>query len=278
MNAWEARDRTLRDVLTPWPVRGLQSLLGQEPVAEAGDALPLGWHWLFFREITRPGALGDDGHPRRGGFLPPVSRPRRMWAGGHLVAHSPLVLGEAAVLHSRVERVEEKTGRSGALTVVTVRHEVHQGGRAVEEEQVLIYRDSEREQGRTAAGSSPSPSEAAAGGTRWSETYTPTRVALFQFSALTWNAHRIHYDHTWATGREGYQDILVHAPLTALLLLDRASRHDGAPRSFRYRALSPLYVERPITLAGLEPDGPEEEVVEARTADGTVAMRGWAGR
>ena len=217
--------------------------------------------------------------------MPDVDLPRRMWAGGTLRSLRPVVIGEAAELRSGVTRVEEKRGKSGRLVFVTVGQTVLRGGRAcVEEEQVMVYRGAESRPAARGgvAGSDPAPDAA------WSETFLPTSVTLFRFSALTNNAHRIHYDHVYATEAEGYPGLLVHGPLTALLLLDAAGRHGSKPVTrFRYRALAPLFVDQPITLVGwaesARAEGGQppsglvhgERVVEALGPDGAVAMRGW---
>lgn len=298
------------DTLAPWPCRAMLGLLDRDPDALAeGYQLPLGWHWLYFKDAMPASALGPDGHGPRGGFMPKVDLPRRMWAGGTLRALRPVLIGEAAELRSEVRDVKEKMGKSGRLVFVDVARTVLQDGRpCVEEEQVIVYREAERipsaqtappddtvlresaaqagpvaqRAGRTTPGGPPTAAPA------WTETLHPTPVTLFQFSALTWNAHRIHYDHPYVTRREGYPGLLVHGPLTALLLLDAATRHAAAPpSSFRYRALAPLYVNEPITLVGrreaptrgtadAEPHDPAtgHPVVEARGPTGTAAMRG----
>ena len=268
----------------------MQALLDRDSAGlREGDPLPLGWHWFYFKQPIRASSLGADGHERRGDFMPEVELPRRMWAGGTLRSLAPVLIGERAELRSRVCGVEEKRGKSGRLVFVTVGQTVVQGGRVcVEEEQVIVYRgvgsraparggapgpDSDRDAGQAPAGA-------------WSETFVPTAVTLFQFSALTHNAHRIHYDHPYATDVEGYPGLLVHGPLTALLLLDAAGRHGTEQVTrIRYRALAPLYVDQPITLRGREeskPGGsgsaaslPGERVVEALRPDRTAAMRGW---
>ncbi|MDE2793490.1 MAG: MaoC family dehydratase N-terminal domain-containing protein [Gemmatimonadota bacterium] len=263
----------------------MQALLDRDPDGlREGDPLPLGWHWFYFQQPLRASSLGVDGHERRGAFMPEVDLPRRMWAGGTLRSLGPVRIGERVELRSRVTGVEEKRGKSGRLVFVTVGQTVLQGGRpCVEEEQVIVYRGAGPRP--TVGASAPGPAREAV----WNETFLPTSVTLFRFSALTNNAHRIHYDHPYATDEEGYPDLLVHGPLTALLLLDAAERHGaGQVTRFRYRALAPLFVGRRITLVGRpglsrsggspSPAGrssASERVVEALGPDGRVAMRGW---
>lgn len=268
-------ERVRAEILSRGPAGIMQALLDRDPDGlREGDPLPLGWHWFYFQQPVRASRLGADGHERRGDFMPEVDLPRRMWAGGTLRSLAPLLIGERAELRSRVTGVEEKRGKSGRLVFVTVGQTVLQGGRAcVEEEQVIVYRGADpRPAARAPA---PGPGDGA-----WSETFLPTPVTLFRFSALTNNAHRIHYDYPYATEVEGYPDLLVHGPLTALLLLDAAGRRGPGPMTrFRYRALAPLFVGQRITLVGTAKPvraGDREWVVEALGRDGAVAMRGWA--
>ncbi|MDE2875264.1 MAG: MaoC family dehydratase N-terminal domain-containing protein [Gemmatimonadota bacterium] len=291
--------RVRAEVLSRGPAGIMQALLGRDPDGlREGDPLPLGWHWFHFKQPIRASSLGADGHERRGDFLPEVDLPRRMWAGGTLRWRGPLVIGEPAELRSRVTGVEEKRGKSGRLVFVTVGQTVLQGGRVcVEEEQEIVYREAGRARPAPATAVQPvgearSPSSAPARDIAWSEAFLPTAVTLFRFSALTDNAHRIHYDHPYATDVEGYPGLLVHGPLTALLLLDAAGRHGTeAVTRFRYRALAPLFVDRRIALVGRRGSSRSDEsrspaggsfaterVVEALGPDGKVAMRGWVVR
>ena len=306
----ERRTRVHTDILAPGPARAMLGLLDRDPrgIAE-GDALPLGWHWLYFRQPTRASRLARDGHEVRGDFMPDVDLPRRMWAGGTLRTLHPVSLGEPAQLRSRIASITGKRGRSGRLVFVTVGHAVLQRDRrCVEEEQVIVYREPAPRASAATVRPKSAPRQAAtcaqgggsaqAAGMRdvassggegtgptpeWTETFLPTTVTLFQFSALTYNGHRIHYDHPYVTRQEGYPGLLVHGPLTALLLLDAAQRHSPRPvRQFRYRALAPLFVDQPIVLAGPSAPAPaaesgsaRERVVQALGPSGAVAMRGW---
>ena len=306
----ERRTRVHTDILVPGPAQAMLGLLDRDPRAIAeGDPLPLGWHWLYFRQPCRASRLASDGHEVRGDFMPDVDLPRRMWAGGTLRSLRPVALGERAELRSEIASITEKRGRSGRLAFVTVGHTVLQEGRpCVEEEQVIVYRESAPRPSAATARPQAAREKAAApgrgGGTaaaaagrdvatgsggradpvpEWTETFLPTTVTLFQFSALTYNGHRIHYDHPYVTQQEGYPGLLVHGPLTALLLLDAAQRHSPRPvRRFRYRALAPLFADQPIALAGrvapagADASGPQRErIVEALAPSGAVAMRGW---
>lgn len=247
---WVGRERVEEDLLDLFPARGMAALLDRDPEGLAeGAPLPRGWHWLYFKPLVRRSDLGEDGHERLGTFLPPVELGGRMWAGGTLAFPGELRLGERALRRSTIESVEEKRGRSGRLVFVTVRHRIETaGGPAVDEAQHVVYREAT---GGGAPEASPAPSSPA-----WSETLTPDAVTLFRFSALTFNGHRIHYDHPYATEREGYPGLVVHGPLLALLLLDAAVRHGGRdPARFAYRAVSPLFAGEAIRVEGVEPLG-----------------------
>ncbi|MYC99398.1 MAG: acyl-CoA dehydrogenase [Gammaproteobacteria bacterium] len=306
----ERRTRVHTDILAPGPAQAMLGLLDRDPRAiSEGDPLPLGWHWLYFRQPVRASRLARDGHEVRGDFMPDIDLPRRMWAGGTLRSPRPVALGEPAELRSEILSVTEKRGKSGRLVFVTVGHTVLQRDRrCVEEEQVIVYREAAPRPAAATARPQAGRQKAAApgrgGGTavaagaddmaggsgghadptpEWTESFLPTTVILFQFSALTYNGHRIHYDHPYVTKHEGYPGLLVHGPLTALLLLEAAQRHSPRPvRQFRCRALAPLFVDHPITLAGqaapagADGSGPQQErIVEALAPSGAVAMRGW---
>lgn len=249
LQEWVGRTTNAEDDLSLAHARGLVALLDRDPDAlRAGIPLPECWHWIYFRPATPRSELGPDGHARRGGFLPPIDLPRRMWVGGRIRFLAPLLIGRPAVRRSSITSISSKSGRSGELVFVTVRHDVGTlDGVAIEEEQDLVYR------GAPPPGeiprSEPPPAPAA-----WSERFRADPVTLFRFSALTYNGHRIHYDHPYATGVEGYPGLVVHGPLTALLLMDAATRQregsSGRPLGFQYRAVSPLFADEEITLAG----------------------------
>ncbi len=236
---------------------------------QAGERLPPLWHWLYLHDPAPQSRLGPDGHERRGDFLPPVLFPRRVWAGGHVRFLGPLLLGAPAARTVTVETVEEKEGRAGPFVRVTVRHRVEGPvGPAVDEVQQLAYRPARGPEEATSPGASPVDLPPAA----WSDRFEATTVALFRFSALTLNAHRIHYDAPYVTGQEGYSGLIVHAPLLALLLLDAAGRRRARPPAeFEYRALAPAFA--PVTLR-LQGTAGEDEMEVWAEADGRVVMRG----
>lgn len=261
---WVGRNRVEEDLLDPFFARGMNALLDRDPEAFAeGTPLPAGWHWLHFKPLVPRGELGEDGHERRGSFLPPVPDARRMWAGGALTLHHELRLGERALRRSTVEAVERKAGRSGDLVFVTLRHRITTArGLAVDERQDLVYRPA----GAPAIRPGPEPPTNPA----WSDPFTADAVTLFRFSALTFNGHRIHYDAPYATGEEGFPGLVVHGPLLALLLLDGATRRgampDGPrpPQRFEYRAMGPLFAEEPFRVEGTSPEPADSSEEEAR--------------
>jgi 3-methylfumaryl-CoA hydratase len=261
---------TERDELSLAPARGMAALLDRSAEAiQRGEVLPWGWHWLYFHPTSRQSELASDGHSRRGDFLPAVPLPRRMWVGGKLRFESPLRLGEPIERESTITAIREKEGRTGRLIFVTVRHLIGSGGApAIAEEQELVYRAA-AQPGERRAGGPPPPDDCP-----WRDTVPTDPVFLFRFSALTFNGHRIHYDHPYATTVEGYPGLLVHGPLTALLLLDFAVRQSPGrrPGAFEYRAEGPLFGGEPVVLVG-GPGPADGARVWAVAPDGRTAMR-----
>lgn len=249
-------------------VAALAATLDLESVPGNGDTLPPGWHWMFFNPFVRRSRLGPDGHPARGNFLPETGLPRRMWAGGRLTYRAALPLGARITRDSEILNVVEKTGGSGRLVFVTVRHVIsHEGVAAIEEEQDIVYR-------APAAPGTPAPKlSAAPENPAWSEAVAPDPVLLFRYSALTSNGHRIHYDQPYARNEEGYRDLVVHGPLIATLLQGLAdrSRPGKALARFEFRAMAPLFVDRSFHIEAAE--SPEGLSLWARGPEGELAMR-----
>ncbi|ROL80941.1 transposase [Pseudomonas chlororaphis] len=242
-SAWTGRSQQAQDLLSDNLLKRIAATFG-EPVPAPGEALPPLWQWCFFQEPLAESALGGDGHPARGGFLPPAANRNRMWAGGRLEFFEPLRAGFEAQCVSTISQVEEKTGRTGALLFVTVRHEYSQDGRlAIREEQDIVYRE-------------PTPPKQASGEPLiqgdWREPVEPSPTLLFRYSAVTFNGHRIHYDFPYVTATEGYPGLVVHGPLIATLSLRAFCRaHPGARlRRFSYRGLRPLIAPQPFEIGG----------------------------
>lgn len=247
LRAWVGRKETRNDVLTSWPVEALAATVGDGDVSAArGSPVPPGWHWIYFLEAKPAAELGIDGHAKLGGFLPPVPLPRRMWAGGRIEFLKPLAIGDDASRESEILSVEPKTGRSGALVFVTVRHTISGAeGAAIVEEHDIVYREAARKGDPLPAGK-PAPA-----GAQWSRRAMPDAVMLFRYSALTFNGHRIHYDNDFAVSHEHYPGIVVHGPLQATMLLDLCRRNAPAPiRKFEYRAEYPLFGGSAFTVNG----------------------------
>ena len=250
LQGWVGKTETLADAVTAVPVRALSATLDLDvPEAVPGTHLPPLWHWLYFLPLHRHSDLGADGHARRGGFLPPVPLPRRMWAGGRLrwVQDNPIVVGDAVRRVSRIASVTHKAGRTGDLLFVLVRHEVHNAkGLAITEEHDIVYRAAARPD-------DPVPAPVAADqGAAWQRGITPDDVLLFRYSALTFNGHRIHYDRRYVTEVEGYPGLIVHGPLIATLLTDLVRRHAPTAfmRSFEFKAVRPTFDLHPFHVSG----------------------------
>jgi 3-methylfumaryl-CoA hydratase len=250
LDEWIGRTQTVGDVITARAAQGLRAVLDHESLAvRAGDPLPPGGHWMFAVATARQSTLGRDGHPVHGAFLPPVALPRRMWAGSRIEFGAPLRVGDALEKTSQIVSITPKTGSSGALVFVVVRHTVtgSSGGRVVED-QTLVYREDPK--GAAAPGEEkPRPAVPA----QFVRRIVPDPVLLFRYSALTFNAHRIHYDAPYATGVEGYRGLVVHGPLLATLMLDLVSRSVPAGDIARFE----FSARRPVTL-------PDEFEVKAR--------------
>ena len=270
--AWLGRTEQRLDTVTATPVAALAATLDRDdPAPIAGTALPPLWHWLYFLPLAKQSEIGADGHPRRGGFLPPVALPRRMWAGGRLSFLQPLRVGDAMERSSRIASIAAKRARSGPLVFVTVEHEIATGsGVALREEHDIVYRD-------LPAPGTPAIAAAAPADETFSRQIVADDVLLFRYSALTFNGHRIHYDRRYVTEVEGYPGLIVHGPLIATLLVDLLRRQfpEALLHRFEFRALSPLFDGHPFSVCG-RPDGERRFALWARSAEGALAMQATA--
>jgi len=230
----------------PEPAQLLRATLDRDSGGfEAGAPLPLLWHWLYFPPLIRQSRLGEDGHTRDSGLLPVVPfLPRRMWAGSRLRSDAPLRVGDRLTRHSEVTSLTPKTGASGRLLFVTLRHTLagSSGGSVVEEQDIVLR--------EPASGTPSSEKPTPAAPFDFEHVVTPTPTLLFRFSALTFNAHRIHYDHPYATEVEGYEGLVVHGPLLAVLMLDLLDRVHPEVHvdSFTFKALSPAFAPDPLSV------------------------------
>jgi 3-methylfumaryl-CoA hydratase len=266
---WIGNTETLTDELAVSPATAAAAILDDtESRFEPGVPLPPLWQWFYFLPRAPQSRLSPDGHPERGGFLPPIALPRRMFAGARMRFHRPLVIGRPAERHGMIRDVSEKDGRSGRLAFVTVGYDFYQDGAlCIEEEQDIVY----REAGAPVSAPAPAPLPSLPPGS-WSSMITPTSPLLFRFSALTFNAHRIHYDRPYATEVEGYPGLVVHGPLTAVLLMELVRRHAPASvQRFEFRGQAPLFDLAPFRIAAT-PDTDSRVLLEAHGPDGRTAM------
>lgn len=245
MSGWIGRQEVLEDEVALPIVRRLAALLDLDPLGyRRGDALPEGWHAVFFAPIARQSQLGHDGHPRKGDFLPPVPLPRRMFAGRRLRYLAPTVIGAEIRRTSTIASITPKTGRTGQMCFVRVDHVVTMDGTPViHEEHDIVY----REEAKPGAAPPPKPdTPAELPEAHDTEVYAPETVTLFRYSALTYNGHRIHYDAPYTKGEEGYPDLVVNGGLHALRLHEMARRHLAGGRigSFSVRNVNPFFVNR----------------------------------
>ncbi|WP_019630500.1 FAS1-like dehydratase domain-containing protein [Actinomadura atramentaria] len=243
VSGWRPEPRAATEVIGPGPAAALAGLLDVDP--PDGELPPL-WQWLYFLDRPAQRELGEDGHPRAGRFLPPIPDRRRMFAGGRLTVRSPLRFGDTVTRREELAGTAVKRGRTGELLFVTVRQTFLRDGEPVmTEEQDLVYRSGDPERPAPPQDGPPPEPDAP-----WSLRLTADPVLLFRFSALTYNAHRIHYDAEYATGAEGHPGLVVHGPLLAILCLELPRRAGHPVRELSFRARAPLHAGRPFAVAG----------------------------
>ena len=242
LKPWLGRTETREDILTPGLIEKFRAAFGAHIWDGAGD-VPLGIHWCLTLDAIPGSSLSKDGHPSRGGFLPPVALPARMWAGGDVTHIAPLRVGQTVTRRSTVKDITAKTGRSGTLVFVAVEHAYSNGDKiCIREEQTIVYRDITVPKSEKRPPVAPDPKTLRS-------RLTPDSVLLFRYSALTFNAHRIHYDQAYATETEGYPGIVVHGPLQATLLLNLAAEAlQDQPNRFSFRGLAPMTLPCEVQL------------------------------
>lgn len=275
LKTWVGRSETVQDTVTTQPLVSLSNTLDR-PRAGVPAAVPPLWHWLNFLPNYRHAEAGPDGHIARGGpsLAPPVPLPRRMWAGSRLTWHAPLAVGDAISRTSTVKSVEHKAGKTGDLVFVLVHHAIHRGAQLVmDEEHDIVFRDITP---YVAPQAVPQAQWRAA---TWTREVHGDTLMLFRYSALTFNGHRIHYDRDYTVHTEGYPGLIVHGPLMATWLMEVATANNPTPtvKTFKFRALSPVFDLNPFTVCG----APTAQGCEVwiRRHDGVVAMEGvieWA--
>jgi len=236
LRGWIGHEDQNSEMLTQTSVDRFNATFNRPSSRDEAAHLPLLLHFCLAQPIVPTAELGTDGHPARGGFLPPVPLPRRMWAAGAIDFLAPLRIGEIVTRRSVVEDVTVKHGRTGTLCFVTVRHNIESDGRPVlTERQDIVYRDA------AAPGTTARSMEKAPVGMR-SAQVAATAPFLFRYSALTFNSHRIHYDAPYSSEEEHYPGLVVHGPLQATMLCQYAADwHGAAPKSFRFRSLAPVF-------------------------------------
>jgi 3-methylfumaryl-CoA hydratase len=242
-----SRSETATDCVASAHAAGLSATLDYPQAPRDGDPLPPLWHWIFFRPLAAQSLIAEDGHPKKGDFLPDLGLPRRMWAGGRLRFISPVIIGKTISRASRILDITEKQGRSGKLGFVTVEHHIScDGVPAIEEEHDIVYREP------PVPGAPPPAPVEAPGDAEWHRTVVPDEVLLFRYSALTFNGHRIHYDKPYVTEVEGYPGLVVHGPLIATLLVDlvRRMRPDCDVKEFTFKAMRPCFAGNALHLCG----------------------------
>ena len=254
---WVGGTEIRTEIIEVESLRRYAAALGENLDVET--ILPSLAHWACFLPVVAPDQIGPDGHPKRGGFLPPVTLPRRMFAAADMTFDAPLLPGREASRTSRIAGVTHKAGHSGDLVLVEVEHEIEQAGEVrVCERQTVVYRD--------AGAPIPAVIPIEQGDAPDAVTWLPGTVDLFRFSAVTFNSHRIHYDAAYATGEEGYPGLVVQGPFTAARLFSLGIKQGGSIRQFSFRALAPLFVDQPVALVH------GKDSVSAIRCDGVTAM------
>ena len=237
---WVGRTERTTDHVDADRVSKMHATISDDsPLIQVGDLVPLLWHWMFFPAVAHRGELGRDGHPKKGGFLPPIDLPRRMWAGGRLEFSKAIAVGEVLDRTSTIKSIAPKQGRSGKMVFVTVEHQINCGGsNRLTEQHDIVYREDPNSTSNSAPSYIDAPSS-------WEHTFDiiPDPVTLFRYSALTFNGHRIHYDRKYCNEVEGYPGLVVHGPLIATylvkLLTERYPNVDVD--AFQFRAMKPIF-------------------------------------
>jgi len=270
LRQWIGKVECNSDCVTAVPVMALKATLDQSDITvQTGDLLPPMWHILYFLPICRQSELSQNGHPKTGGFIPPIPLPLRMYAGGRIWFHQPLRVSEQITRKSTIADVSFRQGRTGPLVFVKINHEIcNARGLAVSEDQDIVYRQKSTVDYPVPEYQQAPESEA------WSREVSADAVTLFRFSALTFNSHRIHYDHPYTTGDEGYPGLIVHGPLLVILLLDLLHQHvpDAQLREFRFKAVKPIFASNPFVLCGSNEGGDRVVHLWVRDSKGHLCL------
>ena len=272
LSGWIGKTETVTDSVTATPYAALSATLDRTPERPpVGTPLPPLWHWLYFLPLYRQSEVGPDGHAKRGGFLPPVPLPRRMWAGSQFEFKRPPCVGDRITRVSTIAEVTEKSGRTGPLVFVKVRHEIRANDEpspAIVEFHDIVYREAAKPDDAVP------PPKAAPSESPWQRHWVPDDVLLFRYSALTFNGHRIHYDRKYVTEVEGYPGLIVHGPLIATLLLDllRSKCPNAVVRRYEFRDVRPLFDIHPFDVCGESAADGKSVRLWAKDHEGWLAM------
>lgn len=271
LQQWQGKTEQLTEFMAPQPLLRLAATLECPSInATPGSAIPPLWHWTTFTPLAAQSELGHDGHPKLGGFMPPVPLPRRMWAGGRLHWHGQLQLGDMVEKTTTIQSIKHKAGRSGDLVFALLVHEYRQQGALVlREEQDVVYR-APAKPGDPVPAPTPAPTDPA-----WSKTVTPSSTMLFRYSALTFNSHRIHYDRPYAMQEEGYGGLVVHGPLLATFLgeLLRENMPQANIASFSFRAVRPTLDTHPFMVCGKLAEDGQSATMWSQDHEGWLTMQ-----
>lgn len=252
LQTWVGKQETLKDDISLFPAQALAAALDNEVLPQKEDDLPPFWEWMYFLPTPKASATGADGHPAKGGFLPPVPLPRRMWAAGEASYINALKIGQPATRVSTIESVDLKEGSTGTLVFVAVKHEISQNNvLCISQTQNIVYRE------QPAADAPLPPVKAPPAEPLWSKVITPDPVLLFRYSALTFNGHRIHYDRNYAIQEELYSALVVHGPLLVTLLMElkRSELPNERINHIKFRAVRPTFDDKPFKVEGKHEDG-----------------------
>jgi 3-methylfumaryl-CoA hydratase len=268
-NEWIGKTENRRDSMAPEQLQRFEATMNRDPsgISEGTELTPCA-HWGYFTPVPTGSDLAENGTVRTGELMPPIDLPRRMWAGGIIRFKKPVKTGVPADRQTTITKIDEKEGRSGKLCFVTLRHQISaHGSIAIDEEQTLVYRE-ESDKGAHPVRTDPLDIDP-----DWKRSAKPDAVQLFRFAAITFNSHRIHYDQDYTRETESYPNLLVPAPLLALLLVDAfKNRHDGRMISeLNYKAKGPLYLGEEVTLFAKNTDNFEAEL-RACGPDGKIAL------
>jgi len=248
LQQWLGKTEHRQDKLTIFPMQALAATLERAHSAfDTGSAIPPLWHWAYFLTPSPQSQLAQDGHAKKGDFLPPVPLPRRMWAGGRFHFHQPLSIGQQAQRKSKIKGIDHKQGRGGDLVFVCVQHQFSVNeALAFTEEHDIVYRD------HPAPSATPAKTTQAPATADFHREFTPDPMLLFRYSALTFNSHRIHYDREYATNTEGYPGLIVHGPLLATLLVELVQEKlpTFSLGNFEFRAMHPVYDTHSFVVCG----------------------------